>query len=136
MRFRLKNLKLGEEGLSKVLGFLEAEVMDAVWDGGETTVRSVRDALGKKKTYSFNTIMTVMNRLVEKKLLAKRQVDGSFSYRAAVARDEFSREVTKSVVSALVNDGSLFQVAAFVEAMKECSEEDLRELKRVIDAAG
>lgn len=136
MRFRLKNLRLGEEGLSKVLGFLEAEVMDAVWDGGETTVRSVRDALGKKKTYSFNTIMTVMNRLVEKKLLAKRQLDGSFSYRAAVGREEFSREVTKSVVSALVSDGSLFQVAAFVEAMKECSEEDLRELKRVIDAAG
>lgn len=135
MRFRLKNLRLGEEGLSKVLGFLEAEVMDAVWDGGETTVRSVRDSLGKKKTYSFNTIMTVMNRLVEKKLLMKRQVDGAFSYRASVGREEFSREVTKSVVSALVSDGSLFQVSAFVEAMRECSEDDLRELKRVIDAS-
>ena len=137
MRFQLKNLKLDQDGLSKVLGFLEAEVMDAVWSGGEMSVRGVREELKrkKKKAYSFNTIMTVMNRLVEKSLLSKRNVDGSFAYRAAVEKDSFLREVTKSVVSAIVRDGSLFQVAGFVEAIKECDEEDLRALKRVIGDA-
>lgn len=135
MRFHLKNLKLDEDGLSKVLGFLEAEVMDAVWTKGEMTVRDVRDALKLKKAYSFNTIMTVMNRLVEKRLLAKRTLDGSFSYRAAVGKEAFLREVTKSVVSAIVTDGSLFQAAGFVEAIKECSEDDLRALKRIIEDA-
>lgn len=137
MRFHLKNLKLDQDGLSKVLGFLEAEVMDAVWSGGEMSVRGVREELKrrKKKAYSFNTIMTVMNRLVDKKLLSKRSVDGSFAYRAAVEKDSFLREVTKSVVSAIVRDGSLFQVAGFVEAIKECDEDDLRALKRMIGDA-
>ncbi len=135
MRFHLKNLKLDEDGLSKVLGFLEAEVMDAVWRQGGMSVREVRDALKPKKAYSFNTIMTVMNRLVEKRLLAKQSRDGSFVYKAAVPKDAFLTEVTKSVVSAIVSDGSLFQVAGFVEAIKGCSEDDLRELKRIIGGA-
>ena len=135
MRFHLKNLKLDQDGLSKVLGFLEAEVMDAVWTKGEMTVRDVREAIKKKKAYSFNTIMTVMNRLVEKQLLSKRTHDGAFAYHASVAKDAFLREVTKSVVSAIVTDGSLFQAAGFVEAIKECSEEDLQELKRFIKDA-
>lgn len=135
MRFHLKNLKLDEDGLSKVLGFLEAEVMDAVWSGGELSVRDVRESLKRKKAYSFNTIMTVMNRLVEKKLLSKRSQGGAFVYRAAVEKDAFLREVTKSVVSAIVSDGSLFQMAGFAEAIKECSDDDLRALKRIIEDA-
>ena len=135
MRFHLKNLKLDQDGLSKVLGFLEAEVMDAVWTKGEMSVRDVRETLKEKKAYSFNTIMTVMNRLVEKQLLSKRTHDGSFAYRASVEKDAFLREVTKSVVSAIVTDGSLFQAAGFVEAIKECSDEDLAELKRFIKDA-
>lgn len=135
MRFHLKNLKLDEDGLSKVLGFLEAEVMDAVWTHGEVSVRDVRETLKKKKVYSFNTIMTVMNRLVEKKLLAKRSQGGAFVYRAASEKKAFLQEVTKSVVSAIVSDGSLFQMAGFIEAIKECSDDDLRALKRIIEEA-
>ncbi len=135
MRFQLKNLKLDKEGLSKVLGFLEAEVMDAVWSGGELTVRGVRETLKRKKAYSFNTVMTVMNRLVEKKLLKKRADEGSFTYHAAVPKESFLHEITRSVVSAIVRDGSLFQMAGFAEAIKCCSEDDLRQLKKLIREA-
>ncbi len=135
MRFQLKSLKLDQDGLSKVLGFLEAEVMDAIWEKGTLTVRDVRETLKRKKAYSFNTVMTVMNRLVEKKLLKKQSVGGSFAYQAAVPKESFLREVTRSVVSAIVRDGSLFQMAGFAEAIKGCSEEDLRRLKKLIEEA-
>jgi predicted transcriptional regulator len=132
MGYHPKSIKLDEAGLSKVLGFLEAEVMGAVWQRKEATVRDVREALKRKKAYSFNTIMTVMNRLVEKGLLKKGGSGSAFTYCAAVERDAFLHEVTRSVVSAIVRDGTLFQVAAFVEAIKECSEDDLDALRRQI----
>ncbi len=132
MQFQPKNLRLGEEGLRSVLGFLEAEIMDVVWERKEISVRDVRDALLHKKEYSFNTIMTVMNRLVAKRLLAKRQTDGSFAYVATVGREDFSREVTRSIATAIVQGGSLFQAAAFVEVLKEHSAEDLRKLQEII----
>lgn len=135
MNFQLKNIKLDQDGLSKVLGFLEAEVMNVVWSAGEITVRDVRESLKNKKAYSFNTIMTVMNRLVEKRLLRKRSVDGAFAYDAAVKKEAFLREVTRSVVSAIVADGSLFQAAGFSDALKACTDEELRALKKLVDEA-
>lgn len=133
--FHLKQLKLDEHGLSKVLGFLEAEVMEVVWLHHEVSVRDICELLKKKKVYSFNTIMTVMNRLVEKKLLEKKPLQGAFVYHTTIPREQFLHQVTKSVVSALVHDGSLFQVAAFVEALKECSAEDMALLQSIRDAA-
>lgn len=110
--------------------------MDAVWRRGDITVRDVREELCAKKEYSFNTIMTVMNRLVTKRLLTKRQAGGAFAYRATVGREDFSRDVTRSIAAAIVQGGSLFQVAAFVEAIKESSAEDLRKLKEIIAREG
>jgi len=132
MQFRPKQLHLDEEGLSAVLGFLEAEIMDSVWRLNETSVRAVKDSLKSRKTYSFNTIMTVMNRLVEKKLLAKKSIDGTFVYIPTVGREEFSRDVSRSVAEALVAGGSLFQAAAFVEALRAHSAEDVRLLKEIL----
>lgn len=106
--------------------------MEAVWTAGEASVRGIKEALAAKKEYSFNTIMTVMNRLVAKRLLAKRRQAGSFVYRAAVCREDFSKEISRSVAAALVNGGSLFQVAAFVEAIGEHSADELRRLKEII----
>ena len=133
MRFHPKNLKLDEEGLSKVLGTLEADVMEEIWTQGDISVRQVCDSLCKKKSYSFNTIMTIMNRLVDKGLLKKQRKGSMFMYRAAVERMDFLQEVTKSVVGALVSDGSLFQVAAFAEALQECSAEDKETLRKIIN---
>lgn len=132
MRFHPKNLKLDEEGVSKVLGSLEADVMDVIWKQGNASVRTACDILCEKKSYSFNTIMTIMNRLVKKRLLKKTREGSSFTYRAVVEKDAFLQDVTKSVVSALVTDGSLFQVAAFAEALQGCSEEDKEKLRKII----
>lgn len=133
MRFHLKNLKLDEEGVLKALGSLEADVMEVIWECGDVSVRIVCDILCAKKSYSFNTIMTIMNRLVEKRLLKKTRKGSSFTYLAAVQKDVFLQDVTRSVVSALVNDGSLFQVAAFGEALQGCSDEDKEKLRKIIN---
>jgi len=135
MTFPVKHLRLEGVGLAKVLGELEAEVMDAIWTLDGATVGEVRGALKERKTYSFNTIMTVMNRLVEKGILAKRETKGAFSYRATSDRDSFQREVTRSVVSAVLHDGSLFHAAGFLDAMQECSKEEREMLKKLLKSS-
>ena len=132
MRFRLKNLRLDERGLSTVLGFLEAEVMDAAWQHASVSVSDMRTLLKDRKAYSFNTLMTVMNRLVEKGLLRKKRADGTFAYQASVTREEFSQNVSKSIAEALVAGGSLFQASAFVSALKEHSSDDIRLLREIL----
>jgi predicted transcriptional regulator len=132
MRFPVKQLRIDGEGIAKVLGELEAEIMDALWTRRHATVGDVRADLRSRKEYSFNTIMTVMNRLVEKGVLAKSDARGVFSYRPAVTRERFRRDVTRSVLAALLHDGSLFHAAGFAEALRGCTAEERALLEKIV----
>ena len=132
MEFAVKQIKLDELGTSKVLGFLEAEVMDIVWSSPNTSVRSVCDELAKHKQYSFNTVMTIMNRLVEKNLLSKTLQNGMFVYAATASKEDFKKSITKSVLASLIHDRSVFHVAAFAEAVADLEPEAIEMLQDLI----
>jgi predicted transcriptional regulator len=65
-----------EQGIEKVLGELEAKVMEIIWQKECASVREVCEELcDSHKQLSFNAIMTVMNRLEAKKILKKRKTN-------------------------------------------------------------
>ncbi len=66
-------------------GPLESEVMDAVWRAGEpVVVREVVDELNERRAESlaYTTVMTVMSRLADKEVLARRKVGRGYVYEA------------------------------------------------------
>ena len=63
-------------------GDLQAEVMAAVWKLGEAKVEDVRALQSARRRSAYNTVQTVMNRLVERGLLARERVGNAFVYRA------------------------------------------------------
>lgn len=79
------------------LGALEAQLMEALW-GSESplTVQGVVDALGPG--HNYKTVMTVLNRLVEKELLG-RELDGrAYRYHPRMSREQFLRAVADELV--------------------------------------
>ncbi len=80
----------------KSLGPLESQLMEALWDAAELSVQGVVDRLGPG--HNYKTVMTVLNRLVQKGLL-ERQLDGrAYRYHASEGRDEFLRSAADEVV--------------------------------------
>ncbi len=66
-------------------GPLESEVMDAVWRTGEpVAVREVVDELNERRAeaLAYTTVMTVMSRLADKEVLARRKVGRGYVYEA------------------------------------------------------
>ena len=102
-----KNVKLDAKGLAKFLGERESEVMEIVWQDGCVTVRDVCDKLCQKREYSFNTIMTIMNRLSAKGLLTKSQDGSTYCYKATQEKKGFIENAIRTVVASLVGDGKL-----------------------------
>src|SRR5260221_12958228 len=70
---------------------LESEVMEQLWSTGEARVRSVMDALNAQasRDRAYTTYMTVMSRLHEKGLVARRRDGKTDYYRPAYGRDEY-----------------------------------------------
>ncbi len=74
----------GAEGLKRVFGDLEADIMEFVWSAEErppareVSVQDVMDGLGSDRAPAYGTVKTVMNRLVDKGHLIRRQEGRAF----------------------------------------------------------
>ncbi len=80
----------GDYRLHKLLGGLEAEVMERMWLRNEATVRDIAKELQQKRPLAYTTVMTVMGHLADKGLLTRRARDKkTHIYRVTLTRDEF-----------------------------------------------
>jgi predicted transcriptional regulator len=132
-RFLFWGFKSSHEVLENSLGALEREVMDVVWDRGETSVKDVSERLSSPIAYT--TVMTTMDRLFKKQLLTRRKVGRAFVYRAAATRDELEGAVAAELVQSLFDrpgNGSLPLLSTLVDAVSERDRALLDDLERLI----
>lgn len=124
----------GKRGLRKVLGDLEAAIMDRVWKSEEVTVRDVYESVGRGRELAYTTVMTVMSRLAGKGLLKRRKSDNqALVYSATMSREEFVGATTRSVLEGLLSDFGSPSMSHLVEMMDDESEERIAELARLIE---
>jgi predicted transcriptional regulator len=94
-------------GIRKVLGDLEAEIMEAIWtrpvDQG-TTVRDIFEILYERRHLAYTTIMSTMSRLAKKQLLRVEKHDHTYIYYPNFTQQEFiARFVGRILEDLLVN---------------------------------
>ena len=89
--------------LSRLLGPLEAEVMEVVWANDRATVRDVYRQIKNERPIAYTTVMTTMVRLSEKGFLERQEAYPAHIFSSAVSRDDYVRSTVKSVVDWLVN---------------------------------
>jgi predicted transcriptional regulator len=107
----------------KVLGPLEGEIMDVIWEQGSTTVSAVHKALAKNKEIAYTTVMTTMSRLAKKQLLDQDRSSTTYKYAPALSREEFDRYVVMGVLSGLFEDYGSDVVDHFVECVSGMGKE-------------
>lgn len=117
---------------ARVLGELEQRVMELLWDQSPLAVRDVQRRVGGKLAYT--TLMTTLDRLYKKGLLARDKVGIAFVYRPAIDRQEYQRRVVEAAVAPLFEKGSGGVLAAFVDVAADVSEENLKALEKLIAA--
>jgi predicted transcriptional regulator len=118
---------LDSQGLARVLGELEARILETVWDLGQASVKDVTARLGSDT--HVKTVMTVMNRMVEKGLLTRSPQGRHFVYQATTDRESFLQHVAAQVLSGLLSDFARPTMAHFVDG---ATPEQLAELERLI----
>lgn len=113
----------------RLLGPLEAEVMEAVWAAdGAVTVRDVVDRVNarREQALAYTTVMTVMSRLADKGALSRRREGRGYVYEAA-ASDPAAMAVRR--VMRQFGDAAM---AHFVSEAKD-DPEVLKRLQRLLE---
>ena len=132
-RFLLRGFRRPREVASLALGKLERQVLDETWRRREVSVRDIYVAFEERIAYT--TLMTTLDRLYKKQLLARRKDGRAFLYAPAVSREEFDHGIREDVIDGLFNEGaSGIQplLACIVDTVSERDREMLDELDRLV----
>ena len=123
-----------KKGLRKILGDLEADVMEAIWALGQATVHDVHERLdAADRELAYTTVMTVMSRLADKGLLEKQKDGAAYVYMPAASKEEFTRRTVGTVLSELLDDFSAPVMSQFVELVGEQDEAAIEALAKAIE---
>ena len=126
-------VRLSANGLAKVLGDLEARVMTAVWTLGEPSpARGVHAVVSRTHNVAPLTVITVLNKLVAKRLLVRKTRDGLLHYAAVMSQPEFMAHASRRVVEGILSFGPQAVAASLVDVLAEQDPEQLEDLARLI----
>ena len=122
-----------KHSLSEVLGPLEAEIMEVVWDQEDVTVRDVHRSLKRGRPIAYTTVMTTLGRLTDKGLLKRMEEQPAHRYSAVISREEYASSTVKSVVDWLVQHFPEPAVSYFIDRVEEEDEDVIDRLRQAID---
>ena len=112
----------------RAFGELESQILYILQSGNRQTVKDVHKALGGNDNY--NTVMTVMSRLAEKKLLARERIGLQYEYwllkpsESFTFLDKIKQKFSGLKTTALVNH--------LIESADDISDEDLLQMEEIL----
>ncbi len=101
--------------------------MAALWALGSGSVREVREQMCPDGELAFNTIQTLLRIMEDKKLIRHRAKGRTFIYEPIYSRDRVTARLLHRVF-----DGALDQAVLSLLQAKDTTEDELRELERMI----
>lgn len=121
------------KGLRKVLGDLEADIMEVIWAQGHATVAEVHKTLEGQREIAYTTVKTVIGRLVEKGHLGRTTADRAHVFTPTRSRDEFLREMSDAVLSGLFSEFGQPIAAHLLETISQWDPSSLDRLHALIE---
>lgn len=107
--------------------------MRAVWDiGRPASAREVHGRVIRRHDVALLTVITVLNKLVDKGLLSRAKRDDLLHYEPRWSEDEFMAHTSRRVVEGMLSFGPDVMAASFVDVLAERGPERLAELGRLV----
>lgn len=123
----------GKTGLEKVLGSLEKEIMEVIWrNSAEVCVRDVFETLVIQREIAYTTVMTIMGRLADKKLLEKQKIGNAYFFKPTLTREAFTEMMVGNVIDDLLADFSDAALACFINRVGNKDLETVNKLERLL----
>ena len=134
MKKMLSDYKLENSGINKVLGSLESSIMDIIWNKDhEVCIRDVYEELASKRKIAYTTVMTIMVRLADKKMLLKRKEGNTFFFKPAMTKKEFTENFVGNVVDSLLEDFADTTMAHIITKLKKNAMNSIGTLEKLLE---
>ncbi|MCI8329120.1 MAG: BlaI/MecI/CopY family transcriptional regulator [Oscillibacter sp.] len=117
----------------KRLGDAELEIMLAIWEAGEPVASSyVQDKLKGSRNWLLPTVLTSLNRLVEKGFLSVEKQGQGNRYRPLISEEGYKAAEGRGLIDRLYGSSFTGMVVALYNG-RAIGKEDLQELQQYLD---
>jgi BlaI family penicillinase repressor len=110
----------------------EWDILDVLWQLERATAREVGEALTAKRGWAYSTVKTLLDRMVDKGLVAARQVGNVWEYTPSVQRHKAQRWAWRRLVDVAFG-GAVAPTLAFVARESKLSKKERAELRSLLD---
>jgi predicted transcriptional regulator len=112
-------------------GQLEAHIMDRLWSWARpATVREVHDDLAREREIAYTTVMTVMDNLHRKGVLAREKNGRAYVYQPTRSHEAYTAELMHEAL----HEGADL-TATFAHFCRQMSAAEVKALRAALDAA-
>lgn len=113
------------------LSKLEFQIMETLWDKGESSIREIQDAFPARTRPAYTTIQTTVNRMEVKEVVRRVKKVGNFHvFAPAISREAAQRRLIDDML-AIFGGRSQPVMAHLIESGK-LSSEDVKEAERLV----
>ncbi len=124
------------DGLAKLFGTLEADIMALIWERQEASARDIFEALRDAgQRLSYGATKTVLDRLVAKQVLARSMNNNQYTYHALLSREDYTHSAVREIIDGLVSGFGAPVYAQFFDQIQSSDPEQLELLVRMIGEA-
>jgi predicted transcriptional regulator len=123
-------------GLAKLFGSLEADIMALIWDRQEASARDIFEALRDAgQRISYGATKTVLDRLVAKQVLDRTMENNQYTYSAPLNRDDYTRSAVREIIDGLVAGFGAPVYAQFFDQIQSADPGQLELLAKMLGEA-
>lgn len=112
-----------------ILADREAELMEALWHYGPSTVTDVRKRL--KDELAYTTVLTILRNLEAKGYVGHSEEGRAHRFRALIARDAARRSALRDLSAKLFNGSAALLLTHLVSDQK-LSDEEIRRIRKLL----
>lgn len=118
----MKKIKLGDS---------ELELLRFVARNPQCQVREACDYFQATKSWARTTVLKTLDRLREKELIDRKEVEGTFRYRSTLSESEIEETLVHQFLNQSM-EGSVKSLVSYLHTYPNLNAADLEELKKLV----
>jgi predicted transcriptional regulator len=110
----------------------ELEILRVLWSRGPSTVREVHESLQEKKSLGYTSVLKFLQIMTTKGTVRRNETHRAHVYEACLPAEQTKRQLAGDMLQR-VFEGSASQLMMHALAGRKASQEEIQELRRVLD---